>query len=65
MNSNQVGHLSLKNETLLDQSLGAVAAAQVAVVPSLPSTGPRAGAVMGTILGLAALASSLMWAFYR
>ncbi|CAL1547650.1 unnamed protein product [Lymnaea stagnalis] len=44
---------------------GEVAAAQIGVVPSLPTVGPRAGAVMGTILGLAALASSLMWAFYR
>ncbi|XP_055869522.1 uncharacterized protein LOC106070898 isoform X3 [Biomphalaria glabrata] len=42
-----------------------VAAAQISVIPSLPAVGPRAGAVMGTILGLAALASSLMWAFYR
>ncbi|GFN82967.1 neurexin-1-alpha, partial [Plakobranchus ocellatus] len=44
---------------------GPVAAAQVAAVPSLPAVGPRAGALMGTLLGLAVLASSLMWAFYR
>lgn len=44
---------------------GQIAAAQVAAVPTLPGSGPRAGAVMGTILGLMALASSLMWAFYR
>ncbi|KAH9500063.1 hypothetical protein Btru_076507 [Bulinus truncatus] len=42
-----------------------VASAQISMIPSLPAVGPRAGAVMGTILGLAALASSLMWAFYR
>ncbi|BFZ21895.1 hypothetical protein BsWGS_24934 [Bradybaena similaris] len=42
-----------------------VSMAQIAVVPSLPAVGPRAGAVMGTILGLAMFASSLMWAFYR
>ncbi|CAG5122156.1 unnamed protein product [Candidula unifasciata] len=44
---------------------GPLTSAQIAVIPSLPAVGPRAGAVMGTILGLAMFASSLMWAFYR
>ncbi|XP_076459006.1 uncharacterized protein LOC143292527 isoform X2 [Babylonia areolata] len=44
---------------------GLAAASVMAVPPPLPAAGPRAGAVMGTVLGLMALASSLMWAFYR
>lgn len=44
---------------------GAVVSALVASPPPLPASGPRAGAVVGTILGLMALASSMMWAFYR
>ena len=36
-----------------------------AVVPLMPVSGARAGAVMGTILGLMAFASSLMWALYK
>ena len=44
---------------------GPAAAAMVAAPPAMPGSGPRAGAVLGTVLGLMALASSVMWAFYR
>ncbi|KAL8587816.1 hypothetical protein ACOMHN_021034 [Nucella lapillus] len=44
---------------------GPAAASLMALPPPMSSAGARAGAVMGTILGLMALASSLMWAFYR
>ena len=42
-----------------------VHAAALSAPPPLPAHGPRAGAVMGTILGIMALLSSMMWAFYR
>ncbi|KAK6166927.1 hypothetical protein SNE40_023527 [Patella caerulea] len=43
-----------------------LAAASVGGVPTggFVGGGPRAGAVVGTVLGILALASSMMWAFY-
>ncbi|XP_012941838.1 neurexin-1 [Aplysia californica] len=48
----------------LDGSAASAARASLSVIPLLPAKGPRAGALMGIILGIMAAISSLIWAFY-